>query len=89
VDLPVIMVTGTLPEAFARYPWLQPAATLLKPYKIEELLRTVKKVLHAVNNSVQGEKLDSQDCKLTTKDLLASTQDLFLESANKQKPQQK
>ncbi len=31
--LPVIMATGTIPEAeFARYPWLRPNATLLKPY---------------------------------------------------------
>ncbi len=46
MDLPVIMATGTLPkEEFARYPWLQPAATLLKPYTSEEMLRTVKKVL--------------------------------------------
>jgi hypothetical protein len=32
-------------EEFARYPWLRPAATLLKPYTGEEILRTVKKVL--------------------------------------------
>jgi DNA-binding response OmpR family regulator len=44
--LPVIMATGTLPkEAFTRYPWLQPAATLLKPYAVEELLETVRVVL--------------------------------------------
>ena len=46
--LPVIMATGTLPkEEFTRYPWLQPAATLLKPYTVEELLGTVKEVLRA------------------------------------------
>jgi DNA-binding response OmpR family regulator len=44
--LPVIMATGTLPaQEFARSPWLQPAATLVKPYTVEELLGTVKKVL--------------------------------------------
>jgi DNA-binding response OmpR family regulator len=44
--LPVIMATGTLPtKEFALYPWLQPAATLLKPYTGGEMLRTVKKVL--------------------------------------------
>ena len=44
--LPVIMATGTLPEEeFTRFPWLRPAATLLKPYTGEEMLRTVKKVL--------------------------------------------
>jgi DNA-binding response OmpR family regulator len=46
LELPVIMATGTLPiQEFARYPWLQPAATLVKPYTIEALLDTVKKVL--------------------------------------------
>jgi DNA-binding response OmpR family regulator len=44
--LPVIMATGTFPkEDFAQSPALQPAATLLKPYTIGEMLRTVKKVL--------------------------------------------
>lgn len=46
--LPVIMATGALPsEDFARSPWLRPAATLLKPYSFEELLGTVREVLHA------------------------------------------
>jgi DNA-binding response OmpR family regulator len=46
MELPVIMATGTIPqEEFARYPWLQPAATLLKPFAIEEMLQTVKQVL--------------------------------------------
>jgi DNA-binding response OmpR family regulator len=45
--LPVVMATGTLPkEEFIRQPWLQPAAMLPKPYTAEEMLRTVKKVLH-------------------------------------------
>lgn len=48
VALPVIMATGSLPQdEFTRSPWLQPAATLLKPYTIEQLLGTVKKVLRA------------------------------------------
>lgn len=46
MDLPVIMATGTVPtEEFTRYPWLRPAATLLKPYTAEEMLRMVKIVL--------------------------------------------
>lgn len=46
MDLPVIMATGTSPqEEFAKHPWLQPAATLLKPYTSEEMLNTVEKVL--------------------------------------------
>jgi DNA-binding response OmpR family regulator len=59
MDLPVIMATGTLPEEFDRYPWLRPAATLLKPYTVEELLRTVTKVLRATSSPMQGEKPDS------------------------------
>ena len=40
MDLPVIMATGKLPtEEFNRSPWLQPAALLLKPYTVEDLLR--------------------------------------------------
>lgn len=48
--LPVIMATGTLPqEEFTRSPWLQPAATLVKPYTIAQLLRTVHEVLRATD----------------------------------------
>lgn len=50
IPMPVIMVTGTFPQdEFARYPWLQPAATLLKPYTLAELLGAVKKILRASN----------------------------------------
>lgn len=46
--LPVIMTTGILPkEAFARSPWLRPAATLLKPYTPGEFLDAVRSVLCA------------------------------------------
>ncbi len=47
--LPVIMATGTLPpeDLFTRYPWLQPAAALVKPYSVGQLLGTVVKVLRA------------------------------------------
>ena len=49
MSLPVIMATRTLPtEEFFRQPWLQPAATLVKPYTTEELLAAVKEVLGAV-----------------------------------------
>ena len=48
LTLPVIMATGTMPTwEFALHPWIQPAAMLLKPYTFEELLETVKNVLHA------------------------------------------
>jgi DNA-binding response OmpR family regulator len=45
--LPVILATGRLPtqDLFARYPWIQPAAALIKPYSIEQLLGTVEIVL--------------------------------------------
>jgi len=49
--LPVIMATGSLPQdEFARQPRLQLAASLLKPYTAEELLGTVKAVLHATTS---------------------------------------
>jgi DNA-binding response OmpR family regulator len=49
---PVIMATGAFPsEEFNRYPWLQPAATLLKPHAIAELLSTVKEILHATDGA--------------------------------------
>lgn len=44
--LPVIMATGDAPEEeFNRRPWLQPAATLLKPFAIAELRETVQRIL--------------------------------------------
>jgi len=58
--LPVIMATGTLPEEeFTRYPWLQPAATLLKPYTAEEMLRMVKKVLRETDSIAGGSHLSA------------------------------
>jgi DNA-binding response OmpR family regulator len=52
--LPVIMATGSLPQAeFTRLPALHPAATLLKPYTMAELLRTVKEVLQAAANACE------------------------------------
>jgi DNA-binding response OmpR family regulator len=54
MDLPVIMATGTLPKAeFTRYPSLQPAAMLLKPYTIAELLGRVKELLHATGSACE------------------------------------
>ena len=54
MNLPVIMVTGTLPdEEFARYPCLQPAVTLLKPYTFDELLNAVKAVLRATADALE------------------------------------
>ena len=50
--MPVIMAAGNLPKwEFTRHPWIKPAATLLKPYSITELLGTVKAVLLATGSS--------------------------------------
>jgi DNA-binding response OmpR family regulator len=58
MELPVIMATGKLPkEEFTRYPWLQPAATLLKPYTIEELLGIVREVLRTTDSAGAQVKL--------------------------------
>ena len=50
MKLPVIMATGTMPTwEFSVYPWLHPAAVLLKPYHVAELLETVRNILGADN----------------------------------------
>jgi DNA-binding NtrC family response regulator len=50
--LPVVMATGTLPyEEFTQHPWIQPAAVLLKPYTVVELLGMVKKVLLSTSDA--------------------------------------
>ena len=52
MKLPVIMASGSIPTSqFDRNPWLQPAATLLKPYSVEEFLGTVKQVLRGTNGA--------------------------------------
>jgi len=49
--LPVIMASGNLPTwEFSVYPWLQPAAVLLKPYHVKELLAAVQNVLSTTLN---------------------------------------
>lgn len=46
IALPIIMATAVFPrDAFTQSPWLQPAATVIKPYTLEDLLSTVKNVL--------------------------------------------
>jgi DNA-binding response OmpR family regulator len=52
LPVPVIMATGVLPLAeFTRSPWLMPAAMLIKPYTIDELVELVKQVLRAAVGS--------------------------------------
>ena len=47
MGLPVIMATGHLPtEELAQNLWLEPVITLAKPYATDQLLDTVKEVLH-------------------------------------------
>jgi CheY-like chemotaxis protein len=44
--IPVIMATGHLPmNEFVQKPWLQPDATLQRPFSNDDLLAAVKKVL--------------------------------------------
>jgi DNA-binding response OmpR family regulator len=55
--VPVIMATGAEPrEEFARDPWLRPAATLNKPYTLDELLGTVRKILRATEVENERER---------------------------------
>jgi len=50
--LPVILMSGTLPtEELEQHPWLQIQATLIKPYTIAELFKTVKEVLVATRDA--------------------------------------
>lgn len=52
MTLPVILATGTTPaEELSRYPWLELAATLMKPFTGDELLGTVRKVLRETDNA--------------------------------------
>ncbi len=47
LSLPVIMATGFLPtHEFASRPWLIPNATLQRPFSDDDLLASVKQVLH-------------------------------------------
>jgi DNA-binding response OmpR family regulator len=59
ITLPVVMATAVLPSEnmFVRYPWLQPAALLLRPYSIKELLGTVSEVLRATDSAGAQVKL--------------------------------
>jgi DNA-binding response OmpR family regulator len=46
IGVPIIMATAGLPkDVFIQFPCLQPAATMIKPYTLEDLLGTVKNVL--------------------------------------------
>lgn len=50
--MPVILVSGSLPpEELEQRPWLQIQATLVKPYTLAELFKTVKEVLGATSDA--------------------------------------
>lgn len=52
MTFPVIMASGDPPtDEFERRPWLKPAVTLQKPFSIDDLLITVKKVLGSDNHN--------------------------------------
>ena len=52
MTLPVILASGELPmEELDRNPWPQLAATLVKPISSGQLLKTVREVLLAADNS--------------------------------------
>jgi DNA-binding response OmpR family regulator len=69
--LPVILATGLPPtEEFARQPWLKPAATLLKPFTFEQMLRTVENLLRATDHpGAQPEPLPSWRSQLLAEGL--------------------
>ena len=55
--LPVILASGSLhTEELERHPWLQLAATLLKPFSPHQLVETVKEVLRAADRTSFGPK---------------------------------
>jgi DNA-binding response OmpR family regulator len=50
MTLPVVMAAGRMPtEELSRNPSLELAATLSKPFAVDALRETVKKVLRAAN----------------------------------------
>jgi DNA-binding response OmpR family regulator len=65
MTLPVIMATGALPggDLFVRYPWLQPAVALLKPYTVEQLLGTVRKFLRATDDACPPREIGGAEAR--------------------------
>ena len=62
--VPVIMATLTPPlDEFVRRPWLRPAATLVKPFTVGELVSTVEKVLREADSPVEEYPLPTSDPK--------------------------
>lgn len=60
MNLPVVLASAALPtEELDQNPWLQLAATLLKPFTVGELLETVKEVLSASTTTASAQSLTS------------------------------
>jgi CheY-like chemotaxis protein len=56
--MPVILVSETMPvEELETHPWPQIQATLLKPYTLAELFKTVKEVLVATSDATEQNTL--------------------------------
>jgi len=56
MTLPVIMVAGNLPaHELSQHPSLQLTATLLKPFALAELMKTVANVLQAAEYQAHGQ----------------------------------
>jgi hypothetical protein len=48
----VAFLLGRTRANHSLYPWIRPAATLLKPYTLDEMLETVKQVLREADRAV-------------------------------------
>jgi len=60
MKLPVVLVSATLPtEELHQNPWLQLAASLLKPFTVDELLETVRSALSATARTASAQNLVS------------------------------
>ena len=61
MNLPVVLASGVLPtEELKQNPWLQLAATLLKPFTIHELQGTVRAALSAAATPASAQYLASR-----------------------------
>src|SRR5665213_1493409 len=64
MELPVILMSGTLPtDELKRHPWLRIDAMLPKPFTVEELLDMVKKIVGAVDGRTPNSQL-FRDCAM-------------------------
>jgi DNA-binding response OmpR family regulator len=85
LTLPIVMATGATPtEDLKRYPWLGINAILLKPYAVEDLLKTVKRTLHETDGiAANGQLLLFPDTKNASMPLAiraqAATEEFALE----------